>query len=69
MLLCSVTPLDCEEKVTCEGGCHLGALEDGVREQPGDKVLALALPDQVDVLDLIVASLSNSFVSFAKGFS
>ena len=39
-----------------------------MREQPGDKVLALALPDQVDVLDLIVASLSNSFVSFAKGF-
>ena len=26
-------------------------------EQPSDEVLALALPDQVDVLDLLVASL------------
>ena len=26
-------------------------------EKAGDKVLALALPDQVDVLDLLVASL------------
>ena len=35
-------------------------------EQPGHKVLAFALPDQVDVLDLIVASLSNSFVLIDK---
>ena len=28
-------------------------------EKAGDKVLALALPDQVDVFDLIVASLKQ----------
>ena len=32
-----------------------------MREQAGHEVLALALPDQVDVLDLVVAGLGNNF--------
>ena len=37
-------------------------------KQPGDKVLALALPDQVDVLDLVVASLIQFDIRFSNGF-
>ena len=48
-----------KKMLTGEWGGHLGALEDGVGEKAGDKVLALALSDQVDVFDLIVASLKQ----------
>ena len=48
---------------TCQGGCHLSALEHGVCEQAGDEVLALALPDQVDVRDLVVARLQHNIAA------
>ena len=48
---------------TCQGGCHLSALEDRVGEQAGDEVLALALPDQVDVRDLVVARLQHDIAA------
>ena len=44
-------------ELPCYTSCHLLALDNGVSQQTGDKVLTFAFPDQVWILNIFMTSL------------